>query len=140
MTTSIDTNVIIALWDADPSLSAAAQSALDEALVRGSLVVAAPVFSELMAAPGRGETFLDSFFKHTRIRIDWMLHEEVWRAAGKAFQTYAVRRRRQRDEGPRRILADFIIGAHALRFGYRLLTLDNRFYGAAFPELKAVSL
>ena len=34
MTTAIDTNVIVALWDRDPGLSSAAQSALDVALGR----------------------------------------------------------------------------------------------------------
>ena len=45
MTTGIDTNVIVALWDRDPSLSSAAQSALDVALGRGTLVTAATVFA-----------------------------------------------------------------------------------------------
>jgi predicted nucleic acid-binding protein len=138
MTTAIDTNVIVALWDRDPALSSAAQSALDAALGRGNLVIGAPVFAELMAAPGRSELFLDSFFKDTGIVIEWNLGESVWRAAGQAFQTYAVRRRRQRDTGPRRILADFLIGAHALREGHRLLTLDDRLYRAAFPTLTVV--
>ena len=38
MTTAIDTNVIVALWDRDPSLSSNAQSALDAALGRGTVV------------------------------------------------------------------------------------------------------
>ena len=42
MITSIDTNVIIALWDRDLAISSAAQSALDNALERGGLVVGAP--------------------------------------------------------------------------------------------------
>jgi predicted nucleic acid-binding protein len=44
----------------------------------------------------------------------------------------------QRDTGPRRILADFLIGAHACERGYRLLTLDDRLYRAAFPDLALV--
>src|ERR1022692_4697224 len=72
------------------------------------------VFAELMAAPGRSESFLDSFFEETGISIDWALDESVWRTAGRAFQGYVARRRKQRDAGPRRILADFLIGAHAL--------------------------
>ena len=86
MTTAIDTNVIVALWDGDPSLSSAAQSALDVALGRGTLTTAATVFAELMAAPGRSESFLDSFFRETGINIDWVLDESVWRTAGRAFQ------------------------------------------------------
>ncbi len=139
MTTAIDTNVIVALWKVDVALSAGAQSALEAALARGSLVISGPVFAELMAAPGRDETFLNSFFQDTGIRVEWMLDEAVWRTAGKAFRNYAARRRSQRDPGPRRILADFLIGAHALRLGYRLLTLDGKLYRAAFPGLTVVS-
>jgi predicted nucleic acid-binding protein len=138
MTTAIDTNVIVALWDRDPRFSSAAQSALDAALERGTLVTTATVFAELMAAPGRSETFLDSFFKETGINVDWALAEPVWRTAGRAFQSYAARRRKQRDAGPRRILADFLIGAHALEGGHSLLTLDDHLYSTAFPDLTVV--
>src|SRR5271170_706925 len=124
MTTAIDTNVIVALWDRDPALSSAAQSALDKGFGRGALLISGAVFAELMAVPGRSEDFLDSFCQETGINIDWSLDESVWRAAGRAFQKYAARRRTQRDPGPRRILADFLIGAHALESGYSLLTLD----------------
>jgi hypothetical protein len=88
-----------------------------------------------MAAPGRTETFLNSFLEDTGVAVDWNLDEDVWRSAGRAFQSYAERRRKQRDSGSRRILADFLIGAHAFTRGYRLLTLDERLYRAAFPSL-----
>jgi hypothetical protein len=35
--------------------------------------------------------------------------------------------------GPRRILADFLIGAHASHRGYRLLTLDDHLYPSHCP-------
>jgi predicted nucleic acid-binding protein len=136
MTTAVDTNVVIALWDKDPALSHAAHTALEAAFHRGSLTVAAPVFAELIAAPGRTESFVDSFLDETGIAVDWDFDEAVWRSAGRAFQSYAERRRKQRDPGTRRILADFLIGAHAFTRGYRLLTLDERLYEAAFPGLK----
>jgi predicted nucleic acid-binding protein len=135
MTTAIDTNVVVALWDKDPTLSLAAQTALEAAFNRGSLVVSAPVFAELIAAPGRTESFVGSFLEETGIAVDWDLGEAVWRSAGRAFQGYAERRRKQRDAGSRRILADFLIGAHAQTRGYRLLTLDERLYKPAFPTL-----
>ena len=135
MTTALDTNVVIALWDKDSALSLAAQTALDTAFNRGTLVAAAPVFAELIAAPGRSEAFVSSFFEETGIGVDWELPEPVWRSAGRAFQAYAERRRKQRDAGARRFLADFIIGAHASVNGCRLLTLDDRLYRSSFPTL-----
>lgn len=135
MTTAIDTNVVVALWDKDLALSMAAQSALEAAFNRGNLVVSAPVFADLIAAPGRTESFVGSFLEETGIAVDWDLGEAVWRSAGRAFQGYAERRRKQREAGSRRILADFLIGAHAHTRGYRLLTLDERLYKLAFPTL-----
>src|SRR5580704_5293229 len=113
MTTAVDSNILVALWNLEDSLNSAAQAALDAALNRGSLVICAPVFAELLAFPVRDEAFLDSFLRDTGIAVDWDLGESVWRMAGRAFQSYAARRRRQRDAGPRRILADFLVGAHA---------------------------
>ena len=111
---ALDANVIVALWDWDPHLSSAAQSALDAALGGAILVTTATVFAGLMAGPPRSESFLDSFFREPA-GGHWALGESVWRTAGRAFQGYAARRRKQRDAGPRRILADFLIGVHARR-------------------------
>lgn len=138
MTTVVDSNVIVALWDGHDVLNRAAQKALDDALERGSLVAPGPIYADLMALPGRTESFLDTFFQNTGIVVDWSFPEHVWRLAGRAFQAYVSRRRKQREpgSGPRRILADFLIGAYAAHHSYRLLTLDEGLYRAAFPELR----
>lgn len=135
MTTALDTNVLVALWDKDPTLSSSAQTALEAAFHRGSLVISPPVFAELIAAPARSEGFIDSFLEETGIVVDWELDEAVWRSAGRAFQSYADRRRKQGDAGTRRVLADFVIGAHAETRGFRLLTMDERLYRTAFPAI-----
>lgn len=140
MTTAIDTNVIVSLWNRDPALSFAAQKALDSAQARGAVVASGPVFAELMAAPSRTESFLNRFFEDTGICVEFDLEEAIWRAAGRAFQAYAIRRRKQRDPGVRRILADFLIGAHAVHHGYNLLTLDDSLYHSAFPNLRVIAI
>jgi hypothetical protein len=140
MTTAIDTNILVALWDDDEAINTMARSALDGALGRGSLVIAAPVYAELLAFPPRNEAFLDSFCAEAGIAVDWELGESVWRAAGRAFQLHVARRRKQRESGPRRILADFLIGAHALKNGFRLLTLDEGIFRAAFPRLTILTI
>jgi predicted nucleic acid-binding protein len=137
MTTSIDTNVLVALWQADEPTSSAAQRALDRARSRGDLAVCAPVYSELLAFPGRHSSFLDAFFRDTLVHIDWEFTPQDWRDAGKAFQSFA-HRRRTHSGPPRRILADFLIGAHAHRRGQTLLTLDAATYRTSFPTLKLV--
>ena len=71
MTTAIDTNVIVALWANDPALSLAAETALEAAFHRGSLVVAAPVFAELIAARLRPEhVFVVLGGKRNRNRLE----------------------------------------------------------------------
>jgi predicted nucleic acid-binding protein len=135
---AVDTNVLVALWDRNDALNLSAQAALDAAFARGRLVISGAVFAELLAFPRRTETFLNQFLQDTGITVDWQTDETVWRTAGKAFQRYANRRRKQQAGDSRRILADFLIGAHALENDYSLLTLDESIYRAAFPKLQIV--
>jgi predicted nucleic acid-binding protein len=134
--TSLDTNVLAALWDADDVFNTHAKGLLILAREAGELVVSAPVFAELLADPGREELFLDTFFREADIAVEWQFSEAIIRTAGRAFQSYVQRRRASGAGHPRRILADFLIGAHALVNGYTLLTLDQRHYRKAFPKLK----
>jgi predicted nucleic acid-binding protein len=140
MKSAVDTNVLIALWDEDDSLNTVALAAFERAQGLGGLVVPAPVYAELMALPGRTETFLDQFFADTGVYIDWKFEEKIWRSAGYAFQAYVRRRSRHSASEPRRILADFLIGAYAHCRGYQLLTLDDRLYRAGFPELTLIRI
>lgn len=136
MITAIDSNILVSLWDADNALNLEAQRCLDEAQSRGELVISAPVFAELRAFPARGAGFVDRFLSDSGIVVEWNLDEGIWRLAAEAFQGYA--RRQKVRQGARRILADFVIGAHAQKRGYRLLTFDKRLYEAAFPRLVLV--
>lgn len=140
MITAVDSNVFVALWDAEHTLNAVAHSVLETALQRGRITLAAPAFAELMAGPGRTEGFIDGFCRETGILIDWELGEKIWRDAGLAFQRYARRRRKHGEAGPRRILTDFLIGAHAMHKASQLVTLDSRIYRAAFPNLSVVAM
>lgn len=135
MISAIDTNVIVALWDADEPSYLAALKMLDGAASRGGVVICGAVFGELLACPGRTVEFVDKFLVDANILVDWSSTQAIWRTAGSAFQQYAVRRRRQKAGDPRRILTDFYIGAHAVEHGYSLLTLDAGIYRAAFPKL-----
>jgi hypothetical protein len=56
MSTAIDSNVLMALWNEDDTSNTQARSALDTAQARGRLVIAAPLFAELLAAPSRTPT------------------------------------------------------------------------------------
>lgn len=138
MITALDTNVLVALWDRDDKWSSASEDALMSAQSRGRIVISGVVYAELVAFPRRKDTFIDQFLGETSVGVEWATNESVWRLAGAAYQTYASRRRRQTGSGPRRLLADFLIGAHALEKDYSLLTFDDRIYRVAFPKLKIV--
>jgi len=140
MTTSIDSNILVALWRNSHTSNRVAAESLGEAHRRGSLVICAPVYAELTADPNRTMSELDEFASETGISIDWELEEAIWREAGMASRGYAQRRIRSGGGAPRRILADFIIGAHALLRGYALLTLNSADYVVAFPQLQVFSL
>jgi len=140
MITAVDTNVLVALWDRDDALNSTAQAALDAAFARGKLVISGAVFAELLALPHRREAFIEEFLGETGIGVDWIIDEAMWRLAGRAFQAYANRRRKQKSAEPRRLLADFLIGAHAVENGIALLTLDDGIYRAAFPKLRIVKV
>jgi predicted nucleic acid-binding protein len=135
MTISIDTNVISALWNDDDPLNIVAAQRLDGLIGHEQLVISGVVYAELMAGPLRDEASLDMFFEDTGIEIDWTMEREIWCEAGKAYRGFAQRRKNSGSDTPRRILADFLIGAHALVRGYAMLTIDFRHYKAAFPAL-----
>jgi predicted nucleic acid-binding protein len=135
MRTAIDTNVFSAIWSWEPS-AARATVQLDEARMEGALVISPSVFAELLAYPRATEAFVREFLQATVVDVDWKREEKVWTEAGLRFARYAARRRKAIGEGPRRLLADFLIGAHALVQAERLLTLDPTRYRQDFPELR----
>jgi predicted nucleic acid-binding protein len=139
MTISIDTNVIAALWSEHPASNAAAATVLGDLIPQERLVVLGAVYGELMAGPLRDEEALDTFLADTGIEIDWAMDEQVWRAAGRAYRTYVRRRNKSGGGHARRILPDFLIGAHALVRGYTVLTLNSKDFRAAFPTLPTIS-
>ena len=136
MTIALDTNVLSALWNDNDAMNLVARTALEEAASREALTMCGVVYAELIGAPGRTEAFVDRFCEEAGIAVEWEFKERIWRRAGAAFQEYAARRKKQSGTGPRRLLADFLIGAHALENGFKLLTLDGGMYRKAFPGLR----
>jgi len=102
---------------------------------QGPLIISPFVFAETLARPGVNEPFLRSFLSKTAIHLDHRIDESVWSLAGNRFAQHAKRRREATREGPRRIIADFLIGAHALIHADRIMTFDATVYRQDFPEL-----
>ena len=135
MRTAIDTNVLSALWSKEPSASHIS-GMLGTAKAEGGLIVCGPVYAELLAYPKATESFVNDFLADTGITVDFAFEQPVWVEAGRRFARYAKRRRRSAGRGAKRLLADFIIGSHAMVHADRFMTLDPKRYARDFPELK----
>ncbi|MGH3089441.1 MAG: type II toxin-antitoxin system VapC family toxin [Rubrobacteraceae bacterium] len=134
----MDTNIFSGLLSGEDAAVAMTQTALEKARAKGALAACPAVYAELVA--GRTPETVDTFFHDKGIEVDWRMGKEVWREAGVRYARYArVRMRQPDDHGPRRILADFLIGAHALRRADALLTADTGIFSTYFPELDIIS-
>jgi predicted nucleic acid-binding protein len=134
MRTALDTNIISALWASEP-LARQVEALLVRARQEGGLVICGPVYAELRAHPLVKSKFVDQFLSDTNIVVDFEMDEPVWKEAARAFAEYANRRRKSGGDQPKRLLADFIIGAHSLLHADCLLTLDPDRYRQSFPKL-----
>ena len=111
---------------------------LAEAHSRGGLVICAPVYCELLAHPKANRAFVDAFLADTGISVEFQLQEAIWRDAGSRFAAYAERRRRSGGTPAKRLLAGFVIGAHARAHADQLVTLDRVRYEQDFSDLRLV--
>lgn len=135
MRTAIDSNVVSAIWSGEPSTPELVAK-LDEARLKGALLISPFVLAELHAYPGATEVFIRGFLSSTGVAVDYRLEERIWAETGRRFARYAARRRESSGTGPKRLLADFLIGTHALVQADQLLTLDPRRYSQDFPEVR----
>jgi len=133
--TAIDTNIISAIWSGSAP-SGQAASALAQAANEGALVICAPVYVELLAYPNATAAYLDRFLTNTRVEVDFDIDEPVWRETAQRFANYAHRRRKSGGGEAKRLVVDFIIGAHASLYADRLITLDPHRFTKDFPKLR----
>jgi predicted nucleic acid-binding protein len=139
LATAVDTNVFISLLSGDEEEAAVAQVALERVSARGKLAVPLPVYAELVAG-GRGPEEVERFLGDKGIDIVSGTSRNIWRDAGVRYGRYARDRRQQKEaSGPRRILADFVIGAHALHLSRTLLTSDSGIFTTYFSELEILT-
>jgi predicted nucleic acid-binding protein len=152
MITAVDTNILLDVLIPDAPHADTSERALAEGLRAGAVVISEPVYAELSAHfPEQRE--LDRFLADTGLRVEPSSAEALYRA-GRAWSEYLRRRPatvacpqcRAPQEvrcdqcgasiQPRQhVVADFVIGAHALLHADRLLTRDRGYYSSYFPEL-----
>ena len=102
-----------------------------------SISICPMVFSEALCIPEMTLPALHLFLEDFGIEVDWLIPEQVWIEAGLARATHL--RYRADPNSPKRLIADFVIGAHALVRGFGLCTFDPKGFRTAFPKLALIS-
>ncbi len=114
----VDTNVLIDIINDDPQFAEGSIRALERCSETGILVINPVIYGEVGAICDSLEE-LDSLLPREVFRRDDLIWEATF-LAGQAFRRY-----RQNKGQKKRVLADFLIGAHASVAGFGLISRDS---------------
>ena len=130
MRTALDSSVILDVLTDDKTWADASQKSLKQAMSEGSLVIGECVMAEITPALDSSELAV--------FLLDWGIQfvptsPTAAILAGEMYRTYLNRK-----GNAKRVLPDFLIGAHALHHSDRLLARDRGYYRDYFSDLVLV--
>ena len=130
MRTALDSSVVLDVLADDKTWGDPSHKALNEAMSLGSLVIGECALAEIAPALDAGD--LDAFLAAWGIQFVPTSRAAAISAGG-MYRSYL-----ERKGAAKRVLPDFLIGAHAMHHADRLLARDRGFYRDYFTGLQLV--
>jgi hypothetical protein len=157
MITAVDTNIILDILIPDEPFGPSSKALLDHHVSSGQLIMCEVVYAEL-AARFRSENELKAFLVETGMRLTYSNEKSLY-LAGTRWAAYARKDNKDLVSCSRcgntfgvacpqcktpfakrlHVLADFLIGAHALTHADCIISRDLGVYKTYFRDLRVVS-
>jgi len=128
---ALDSTVLVDVLHGD----FAARASVTQAVAEGVALACGAVYAELVSGE-RAPEVVRAILHQLGVELDPSTDLALWTLAGERHAQYLARRRAAKVPDDRRLLlADFIIGAHAVVRADCLVTADAGIYATYFPDL-----